>query len=100
MATAAPTGNRDTEHHGGYFDRTKPAANFLQGGPGAWEIAARYSTLDLQSGLIQGGELDDLTIALNWYWNPHIRLMFNYVNAEVEDGLSTGIFQWRTQIDF
>ena len=92
--------NRDTEHHGGYFDRTKPAANFLQGGPGAWEIAARYSTLDLQSGLIQGGELDDLTIALNWYWNPHIRLMFNYVNAEVEDGLSTGIFQWRTQIDF
>ena len=39
------------------FSRVKPKANFMgkEGGLGAWEIAARYSHIDLEDGDINGG---------------------------------------------
>ena len=84
----------------GAFNRVKPTANAgADGGAGAWEVAARYSSVDLSDGGIDGGELDDITLALNWYLNPNTRVMFNYVNADAEQG-SGDIFQTRFQIDF
>jgi phosphate-selective porin OprO/OprP len=65
----------------GIFDRVMPNASVGLGGIGAWEIAARLSTIDLTDGGIVGGQQDDLTLALNWYLAPNLRLMLDYVRV-------------------
>jgi phosphate-selective porin OprO/OprP len=84
----------------GAFDRVKPHRNFLQGGPGAFELGVRYSTIDLDDGEARGGELDDITAGLNWYLNPNTRVMLNYVRADVDGVGEANAFQTRFQIDF
>jgi len=72
-------------------------------GWGAWEVALRYSWLDLNDGPVRGGEMADWTVALNWYLNSNTRIMMNYILAEPENGLYSGdveIFQTRFQVDF
>ena len=51
---------------------------------GAWEIAARYSTLDLTDGAVAGGEEKNLTVGVNWYVNRNVRVSANYVDAKAE----------------
>jgi phosphate-selective porin OprO/OprP len=70
----------------GVFSRVKPKQNFLdgQGGLGAWEIAARYSYINLDDANIAGGRLHDVTLGLNWYLNPILRVMMNGVWAHRE----------------
>jgi phosphate-selective porin OprO/OprP len=77
------------------------------GGRGAWEIAARYSTMDLNDSGIVGGEAETVTLGLNWYLNPSVRIMANYVLANVEDAAGNAdvdgeghFFAMRFQIDF
>lgn len=85
----------------GAFGRVTPNNNFdAQGGWGAWELAARYSMLDLDHTNIRGGELDNFTLGLNWYINPNVRLMFNYVRADLDDSGEADIFESRVQVDF
>lgn len=82
----------------GSFGRVKPHAP-----SGAWELTARLSNLNLVDGAIDGGELNDLTLGVNYYANPHVRFMANYVKVEAEQGGVTdepGILQFRAQIDF
>jgi phosphate-selective porin OprO/OprP len=62
----------------------------LKGKSGAWEIAARYSTLNLQDQDATGGEETNLTLGLNWYINRQIRLMFNAIHVEASPN-SNGI---------
>lgn len=72
-------------------------------GWGAWEVAMRYSRLDLNDGPVRGGEMTDWTFALNWYLNANTRIMLNYIVAEPENDLSDGqvrILQSRVQVDF
>ncbi|MEA2104402.1 MAG: porin [Candidatus Cloacimonadota bacterium] len=47
---------------------------------GAWEVAARYSYLDLsdEDADILGGIANNYTFALNWYANPNIKFQFDY----------------------
>ena len=73
----------------GSFGRVKPSSNWGQGGCGAWELALRYSAVDLSDGGVSGGELANVTAGVNWYLNPHTRVMFNYVNSELEDSAAT-----------
>ena len=54
-------------------------------GPGAWEIAARFSNIVLNDENIRGNNLTDFTIGLNWYLNAYTRAKFNYVRAFLED---------------
>jgi len=87
------------------FDRVKPKRNLFQsGGLGAWEVALRYSNLDLDDELISGGKISDVTVGLNWQWNPNMRMMVNYVHSDIEDesGLngSMNTYQARWQVDF
>ena len=84
------------------FDRVKPTNNFggENKGSGAWEIALRYSTSDLNSENISGGEQSDITLGVNWYLNPATRIMFNNVWADVKDAGKMNVFQVRFQIDF
>jgi phosphate-selective porin OprO/OprP len=84
----------------GAFSRVKPKANFGKGGIGAWELALRYSALDLNDEAIVGGELEDITFGVNWYLNPNVRVMGNYVRADLDDVGDADIFQTRFQIDF
>lgn len=82
----------------GSFGRVKPAAK-----SGAWELAARYSNLDLTDGAIAGGEMDNWTVGVNYYMNSNARLMFNYVSVDSErNGVDNdpGIFLMRAQVDF
>jgi phosphate-selective porin OprO/OprP len=56
---------------------------------GSWEIAARYSYVDLNDGSgatrIQGGVMDGLTVALNWYLNNNFNIMFDWAYDHRED---------------
>jgi phosphate-selective porin OprO/OprP len=63
------------------------------GGWGAWEIAGRYSTINLNDQLasangIAGGRQDVYTLALNWYVSRNIRFMFNYLHGDISRQLS------------
>lgn len=74
--------NRQT----GIFDRVVPHENFFlvrgdEGslfGRGAWQVGARYSFLDLNDKGINGGILNDMTLGLNWFLNPNMKLQWNY----------------------
>ncbi len=85
------------ERKSGQLGRVKPFQNFFlvntcdgctDGGWGAWQIAARYSFLDLNDEDIQGGEGSALTLALNWYWNPNASLQFNYIHGQITDSVN------------
>lgn len=90
----------------GTFGRVTPKNNFSlkEGGWGAWEVAARYSNLDLDGAGINGGDMDLATLGLNWHINNVTRIMFNYSRANVDRGpinnAKADIFQTRFQIDF
>ena len=47
-------------------------------GFGAFELAARYTYVDLSNKTIQSGRLDAVTLGLNWYLNSNAKLQFNY----------------------
>jgi phosphate-selective porin OprO and OprP len=94
------------------FDRVIPQTNVLKGdgapgapeGIGAWELATRWSYIDLNDQGIAGGRLTDLTFGLNWYLNPYTRVQFNYVRSLLDsptNGDSTaGSYGLRFGFDF
>ncbi len=85
----------------GAFDRQKPGGSWLkEGGKGAWEIAARVSSIDLTDGGITGGEQDNITLGLNWYPNPATRMMLNFVHADVDTLGEVDFVLLRWQVDF
>jgi phosphate-selective porin OprO/OprP len=86
----------------GTFSRIKPKENYSYkgGGRGAWELAFRYSGLDINDSGILGGHLHDITAALNWYLNPNTRVMWNYINSKTEGIGIAHIFLTRLQVDF
>jgi phosphate-selective porin OprO/OprP len=51
---------------------------------GAWQVGVRFSYLDLNDKAIQGGQVYDWTVGLNWYLNPNMKVQLNYV-AEHRD---------------
>jgi phosphate-selective porin OprO/OprP len=83
----------------GVFTRVSPKRNFtLKGGSGAFELAGRWSFIDLDSnpnrlalGGVRGGRETDYTFGFNWYANPYLRLMFNYIHADVVNLTNAGL---------
>jgi phosphate-selective porin OprO/OprP len=72
----------------GTWANTKPCCNFLSNDCccwGGWELAARYDTIDLNDGTINGGEMTNIAAGLNWYLNPNARIMFNVVFSNTEN---------------
>ncbi len=91
----------------GVLGRVKPLQNFKPGeGWGAWELAARYSYIDLNDNPINGGRLGTITGGINWYLNPNTKFQFNYVHAMVaHPGVGNGngradAIVVRAQVDF
>ncbi len=68
----------------GSFDRVKPYRDFdpSKGTWGAWEVALRYDRFDFSEtpvAAFHGNRGHVATAALNWYLNPNLKLMFNYL---------------------
>jgi phosphate-selective porin OprO/OprP len=81
----------------GTFARVKPNNSFDPGDGkwGAWEIATRFSFLDMNDSGMKGGKEYDVTAGLNWYLYSNLRLMFNYVWADVADSGASPAFGTR-----
>lgn len=94
--------NRVYDVKQGAFKRVKPGRDFHpeKGGSGAWELAARYSMIDLNDGPVDGGILSDVTAGVNWYINPNLRIMLNYVYADLDGIGLQDIIATRFQLDF
>jgi phosphate-selective porin OprO and OprP len=58
-----------------------------QGEKGAWEVAMRYSTMDLNDDLIIGGNQQNVTVGVNHYVISKLRFMANiiYMNTDQLD---------------
>lgn len=84
----------------GGFPGIRPVKPFRLNGDntqwGAWEVAARYSTLDLNhhegaplsaavgGDTVRGGEQNITTLGLNWYPNNMVRFLLDYQNVEID----------------
>jgi phosphate-selective porin OprO and OprP len=64
----------------GEWDRVFPRSS-----KGAWEVAARVSTMDLDDTSIgvDGGKGTNITLGLNWYINANFKLMADYVHVNL-----------------
>jgi len=112
------------------FGRVVPFTNFfmvrtadgnIQTGWGAWELAARWSWVEIRDGIALdpnvrqlAGSMNDVTLGVNWYLNPNARVMFNYIHSWADwagpsDGQGnlagntngeTDILAARVQVDF
>jgi phosphate-selective porin OprO/OprP len=86
---------RRYNHNSGIFGPVPVSRGVYQGGWGAWEVSARYSRLDLSDGPIDGGEMDILSLGLNWWLTPIFNVNANYRYVELLqggiEGASTGI---------
>ncbi len=102
--------HRPYDRKAGAIDRVIPHENFRfcrcgRGtGWGAWEVAGRWSYLDLSDDNIRGGTITNYTVGVNWYWNPYTKVVFNYVRSNPNSPLfpssHTDIFALRAQVDF
>jgi phosphate-selective porin OprO/OprP len=105
--------NPDSASYGGItpLNPFSPTA----GGWGAWEIAGRVSTMNLNDQLatangVAGGRQTIYTAALNWYVNGNVRFMFDYLHGTVakqitainpgDAGSKFDAFAMRTQVAF
>jgi phosphate-selective porin OprO/OprP len=89
----------------GKFGRIHPLSDY-----GAVELAARFSSLDLNNEEVEGGSSDNITLGMNWYINQQIRLMANMIlvdndryadaDGDVEGEDQPSILQLRAQVDF
>ncbi len=90
MASYFLTGEHRTyDKKAGTFVRVIPFKNSRwcpqdcsEGGWGAWQVLARYSNLDLSDSGINGGQLQDYTLGLNWFLNPNMKIQANYVATD------------------
>lgn len=108
----------------GAYSGVTPAQPFdwKSGGWGAWEIAGRYSVIDLNDRFtpgtpvavtngVAGGKQTIWTAGLNWYVNRNVRLMLNYLHGDIDKssgvvplgndiGASFDAVAMRTQVAF
>lgn len=89
----------------GNFGALYPVRAFRPGfGPGAVELAARFSRVDAIDHDYDGGQMDHFTAALNWYLNREMRVMFNYIwlDAERANGKRTrgSVYAMRVMFEF
>ena len=82
------------------FDRVKPKKNLGNGGTGAFELAIRYSTINLNDEDMKGGQMNNWTAGLNWYLNPATKFAFNYIYSDVAGLGKSNIYQMRFQVTF
>lgn len=82
---------RGYDRRNGTYDRVRVRDPFVpvcgadgvrRWGTGAWQVAYRYSFLDLNDNGVNGGQLVQHEAALNWYLNDNAKLQFVYLTAD------------------
>jgi phosphate-selective porin OprO and OprP len=80
----------------GSFQNPRPRVPFSRsGGFGAWELATRYSRMNLDflegndgslavPGSVRGGDQSVVTLGLNWYPSSNIKVMMDYMMIDVD----------------
>jgi len=53
---------------------------------GAWQVAFRFSTINLNDEDVQGGTQQNLSFGINWYSKTHWRFMGNVIKVNADDG--------------
>jgi len=104
--------HRPYDRVAGAIDRVKPLEDFFwvktengySRGLGAWEVAVRYSYIDLNDHTIQGGTMTNMTGGVNWYCNAYSKVVFNYIHSWLDhrSGFDSqaNAFGLRAQVDF
>jgi phosphate-selective porin OprO/OprP len=79
----------------GIFGSVPISRNVDQNGWGAWEVSTRFSNLDANEGMIDGGDMDIWSVGLNWWLTPYFNVNLNYryitLDKDGLDGNSQGI---------
>lgn len=86
QATYGLTGEGRT-YKGALIQRPKPTDPYRGPGTGvgAWELAARYSFLDLNDGSVASTDTDSITLGINWHANYQVLVRLNYVMADFDE---------------
>jgi phosphate-selective porin OprO/OprP len=93
---------RQYRHDLGTIRRIRPKRELRDGsgGLGAFEVALRFSRIDLNDQDITGGTLNDLSFAFNWYPTYPTRVSFNMIRSKREAWNPVWIFQARLQLAY
>ena len=87
----------------GVWGRVRPEQRYRWGNPfkrtsgGVWEVAGRYSTVNLTDGQVDGGDVRNLTAGVNWYPSTTTKLQLNWVHSRVKDDGYANIWVLRYQ---
>jgi phosphate-selective porin OprO/OprP len=77
--------HRNYDPKRGEFDRVEVERPLQEGGPGAWELAARADYIDLNNQGVKGGEQISYIGGVNWYPNNFVRFMLDGAVTQVFD---------------
>lgn len=74
--------NRNYNQNEGEFGAVHPISK-----KGAWEVALRYSSINLNDfeADITGGEESNITLGINWYANDNVKLVLNYIISDHDE---------------
>ena len=88
----------------GTFGRVRPDRPWGEGGFGALETGLRVSRLDLNDGMIAGGEMTTYGAVINWLPATRLRLSANLIQARIDDAIAgvtdETLLTLRTAIDW
>ena len=93
------------EHRGynkrrGIVRRITAILDFTDGGGGAVEISARYSSLDLSDGAIHGGEIDIGSLGLIWHPRRDIQFHMQWSRTHLNSrGMKTELIPLKSDSD-
>ena len=88
-ATSAPDFATDSWYVSGIWNITGETWGYKAGTPttplpndpakGMWQAGIRYDSINLNDGPIKGGEEDNITLGVNYYWRSNFKVAVNYV---------------------
>ena len=67
---------------------------------GAWEIALRFSYINIADVGKEMNTMSNTTLGINWYFNSNTRLMMNYIFTMLSSGYKANVLQFRMQFTF
>ena len=65
---------------------------------GAWQVAVRFSSIDLNDEDVEGGTEKNLSFGINWYSKTHWRFFANVIKVKTEDGPYGDQTPWITHV--
>jgi phosphate-selective porin len=96
--------NRKYNKTTGNLGKLIPRRNFKfrkGSGPGAWEIASRFTSTNGTDAGLAGGAFRRFTMGASWYTNAHFRYSINYGRGWLEKNDITGnTHMWQFRVQF